>query len=219
MTRTLTRRWLGHLPTVALTVALAAALPGRAADAPPDGVDAVRQRVARVEVLRGGFEQEKQVAGFKHPLRSQGRFVLARDRGVLWSTLEPFPSEMVVTRDRIFSFDSAGQRRVQLDATQQPALRQINTMMFALLDGDVAALAARFDIAAQPLPGNAWALTLTPKSALLAKAFARIELRGDRYVREVVLTEGGGDRTALKFVDLSETPARLSAEEASRLAP
>jgi hypothetical protein len=105
---------------------------------------------------------------------------------------------------------------VEADASQQPALRQVNAMMFALVDGDVAALASRFDIAAQVLPHAAWSLTLTPKAAALVKLFARIELRGDRYVRQVVITEAGGDQTTLKFSNLTETPAQLSPDEAKR---
>jgi hypothetical protein len=123
---------------------------------------------------------------------------------------------MVVTRERILSVDDAGNSRVEADASQQPALRQVNAMMFALVDGDVSALASRFDIAAQVLPGDAWSLTLTPKASALAKLFVRIELRGDRYVRQVIITEANGDRTALKFSNLSETPTQLSADEAKR---
>lgn len=182
-----------------------------------DGLDIVRQRVAQVQVLRGGFEQEKQVAGFKNPLRSQGKFVLARDKGVIWTTLKPFPSELVVTRDRILSRQPDGSQRVEVDARQQPAMRSVNAVMFSLMSGDVGALSSRFDLAAQALPGDAWKLVLKPKSAALAKAFASIELQGDRYVRQVDIVEGNGDRTRLRFVELRETPARLEAEEARRL--
>ena len=182
-----------------------------------DGLDLVRQRVAQVQVLRGGFEQEKQVAGFKNPLRSQGKFVLARDKGVIWTTLQPFPSELVVTRDRILSRQRDGSLRVEVDARQQPAMRSVNAVMFSLMSGDVGTLASRFDLDAQAQPGDAWKLTLKPKSSALARSFASIELQGDRYVREVGIVEGNGDRTRLEFVDLSETPAQLGADEAQKL--
>ncbi len=200
----------------AKSILAAALLFASAAALAADGIDLVRQRIAQVQVLRGGFEQEKQVAGFRNPLRSQGKFLLARDKGVVWTTLKPFPSELVITRERILSRDGAGNGRVEADASQQPALRQVNAMMFALMGGDVSALASRFDIDAQALPGDAWSLTLKPKSAGLAKAFTRIDLQGDKYVREVDIVEGGGDRTVLKFVDLSEAPAQLTADEAQR---
>ena len=177
----------------------------------------VQQRVAKVAVLRGDFTQEKRVAGFRNPLRSQGRFVLARDRGVVWSTSKPFPSEMVVTRERIYSVQRDGSRRIELDGSKQPAMRGVNQMLLALVAGDMQAMAARFDAKASALPGQGWALTLTPKTAALRKAFARIELQGDRYVRKATIVEAGGDTTMLAFSELSETPAALSAAEASRL--
>ena len=62
-----------------------------------DPLAQVRSQMAQVPVLRGDFTQEKQVAGFKNPLRSNGRFLLARHKGVVWTTTAPFPSEIVIT--------------------------------------------------------------------------------------------------------------------------
>ncbi|SKC40283.1 LolA family protein [Pseudoxanthomonas indica] len=181
-----------------------------------DDLSVVQQRVAQVEVLRGGFEQEKRIAGFKNPLRSQGSFLVARGKGVVWTTLKPFPSEVVITGDRILSRQRDGSTRVEVDGREQPALRSVNAMMFALVSGDVAALSSRFDTQVQARAGNAWTLALTPKSAALAKAFRRITLNGDRYVRDVDIEEANGDHTHLRFVDLSQTPAQLSVDEARR---
>lgn len=181
-----------------------------------DDLSLIQQRVAQVEVLRGGFEQEKRIAGFKNPLRSQGSFLVARGKGVVWTTLKPFPSEVVITGDRILSRQRDGSSRVEVDGREQPALRSVNAMMFALVSGDVAALSSRFNTQVQAKAGNGWTLSLTPKSAALAKAFTRIVLNGDSYVREVDIEEANGDRTHLRFVELSQTPARLSADEARR---
>ena len=181
-----------------------------------DDLSLIQQRVAQVEVLRGGFEQEKRIAGFKNPLRSQGSFLVARGKGVVWTTLKPFPSEVVITGGRILSRQRDGSSRVEVDGREQPALRSVNAMMFALVSGDVAALSSRFNTQVQAKAGNGWTLSLTPKSAALAKAFTRIVLNGDSYVREVEIEEANGDRTHLRFVELSQTPARLSADEARR---
>ncbi|PAM34932.1 outer membrane lipoprotein carrier protein LolA, partial [Acinetobacter baumannii] len=59
-----------RLPRVLLCALLLVAAPlVQAAD---PAVDAITQAVARPDVLRGQFTQEKQVSGFKNPLRSQG---------------------------------------------------------------------------------------------------------------------------------------------------
>jgi outer membrane lipoprotein-sorting protein len=176
-------------------------------------VEAIKQRVAKVDVLRGEVTQEKQVAGFKNPLRSQGRFVLAQDHGVVWTTLKPFPSEVVVTRDRILSRQSDGSSRVELDGRQQPAMRSVNAIMFALMSGDAQALSAQFTVKVEVLPGNAWRMQLTPRSAMLGKVFAQLTLSGDRYVREVQINEANQDVTRIHFAGMSDTPAALSADE------
>jgi len=183
-----------------------------AADA---AVDAITQAVARPDVLRGQFTQEKQVSGFKNPLRSQGQFVVARKHGVIWSTLKPFPSEVVVTADRILSRQRDGSTRVELDARQQPAMRSVNAIMFALMSGDVQALSSQFNVQATR-EGQGWRLKLTPKSAMLAKAFQSLTLQGDRYVRQVEIIEANQDRTRIQFTALSEAPATLNADEARR---
>ena len=181
-----------------------------------DALSAVQQRVAQVTVLRGEFTQEKRIEGFKNPLRSQGRFLLARDKGVVWTTLKPFPSEVVLTRDRILSRQRDGSTRVELDARQQPAMRAVNEMMFALMSGDVKALTGRFDAHPQLLPNNGWKLVLKPKPGAVAQAFNSITLEGDRYVRRVGIDERNGDTTQLQFSGMTETPARLTADEAHR---
>ncbi|MEN5427048.1 outer membrane lipoprotein carrier protein LolA [Stenotrophomonas pennii] len=186
------------------------------AGAAEDAVQAIARDVARPAVLRGEFSQEKQVAGFRNPLRSQGRFVVARDRGVIWTTLTPFPSEMVITAERILSRQPDGSARVELDAREQPAMRSVNAILFALMSGDVQALSSQFTVAAQR-DAKGWTLALTPKSPMLAKAFSSLQLRGDRYVRQVDIVEASKDRTRLTFSALTEAPATLAADEAARL--
>jgi hypothetical protein len=139
-----------------------------------------------------------------------------RAKGVVWTTLKPFPSQLILTRDRILTRQADGRSRVEVDARTQPALRSVNSMLFALMSGDVQVLTARFDTQPNLLPDNAWRLQLTPKPGPLAQAFTRITLEGDRYVRSVLIEERNGDRTQLRFTGLRDAPAQLSADEARR---
>ncbi|WP_296282388.1 outer membrane lipoprotein carrier protein LolA [Pseudoxanthomonas sp.] len=180
-----------------------------------DPLAEVRSQVAQVPLLRGEFSQEKQVAGFRNPLRSNGRFLLVRDKGVVWSTTAPFPSETVITQDRILSRQRDGSRRVEVDGRQQPGLRSVNAMMFALMSGDMKALTSTFEVKAEPV-ARGWKMTLVPRSRQVAQAFTSVRLSGDRYVREVELREANGDLTRLRFSGMSESPATLSRDEAAR---
>jgi hypothetical protein len=103
-----------------------------------------------------------------------------------------------------------------MDARQQPALRSVNLMMFALMSGDVEALSSRFDIQVQAQGKDGWRINLRPKPGALARSFESIVLNGDRYVRQVEIAEANGDRTQLKFLNFRESPVQLSADEAKR---
>ena len=72
------------------------ALPCAAAE--PAGV---RELLSKPAVLRGEFEQSRHLHGFHNPLVSQGDFLLARDRGVVWMTRKPFASTTLITKDRL----------------------------------------------------------------------------------------------------------------------
>ena len=208
------RAWL-----LAITLLAAPALAGNALASPVANRDVLaqlQQRVSQAAVLRGEFAQDKQVQGFKNPLRSSGRFLIAREHGVLWTTLKPFPSELVLTRDRILNRAADGKAHVAVDARQQPALRQVNAVMFALLSGDMKAMTAYFDLQPSVLAGDRWRLVLRPKGTAMARMFDSITLEGDRYVRQVVIEEHGGDRTRLQFTAMTDLPATLSIDEARR---
>ena len=70
----------------------AAVLGAGAAEPVPAVVREIRQRMADDAVLRGSFEQRKSIKGFRNPLVSRGEFIVARQRGVVWRTVEPFGS-------------------------------------------------------------------------------------------------------------------------------
>ena len=186
------------------------ALTGNAADLMAD----VRARLGQPAVLRGEFEQSKHVAGFKKALQSKGDFLVARNRGVIWRTREPFPSVLKLTPDEIVA-TQGGEIAFKLSANAEPTVRVINGLMFSLLNGDVAALAEQFKIAGTA-DNKSWSLTLVPNQAAFAKILTRIELSGDLYVRKMAMDEANGDRTVIQFHKQTPEPAKLSADEAAR---
>ncbi|MCC6561480.1 MAG: outer membrane lipoprotein carrier protein LolA [Xanthomonadales bacterium] len=178
-------------------------------------LDAVAARIEQPQLLRGRFDQDKQVAGFRKALHSSGRFVLVRGQGVLWFTERPFASQLALTGARL-SVASGGRTRI-IDAAEEPALAAVHAVLFDLLGGDIAKLQANFTIAAELLDDERWRLQLQPKPGLFAQAFTRIELEGARQVERVQLFEANGDGTAIAFREIGTGP-ELSADEAARLA-
>ncbi len=181
-----------------------------------DTVAQIQQRLVSAPVQRGRFEQDKTLAGFAKPLKSQGDYLLVRGKGLIWRTTAPFASQLVLTRDRI-----AGAGGLQLDASKEPGIRVVTGLMLSLLDGDLGALQQAFDVQAsvQGSSSNdrAWRASLKPKAAALAQLFSRIELEGDRQLRRIVMTEAQGDTTTLRFDEQPREPAAPTADEAKLL--
>lgn len=187
------------------------AMPAQASD---DVVAAVKAQLEQPNVLRGNFEQSKQIEGFSKPLLSSGDFIVSRERGVLWSTTKPFPSVLKLTRDEIVA--SQGDAvTFRLSADSEPSVRIINELMFSLLNGDVAALGKQFAISGTTT-AKEWALDLKPKQAAFAKLIRAIALKGDAHVGEIAIDEANGDKTQIRFSDQISAPANLSADELER---
>ncbi len=205
------RRWLCVFSLSLLAAGGVRAAPLSAADL----AAAVRERLQQPAVLRGEFEQSKQVPGFAKPLLSRGDFLVSRERGVLWRTKTPFASQLRLTRDEILATQGNGAVAFRLDAAKEPSVRVINSLMFSLLNGDISGLGDYFRIEGQ-VDGRRWQLQLQPRQAALAKLFKAIELSGESHVNQIRLDEANGDLTQLRFSAQRSEPARLSADEAAR---
>jgi Outer membrane lipoprotein carrier protein LolA len=191
-------------------LALVAAAPLLMSAAPIGEIEAL---LARPKILCGRFDQTKQLVGLKKPLASNGRFCVVAEKGVLWRSLQPFPSMLKLTRDEILQLE--GDRvALRLDAKQEPAVRMINGVLFAALAGDFERLKNIFDIEGA-VQNGAWSVTLKARSAALAKAIGTIALEGGAYVRNVMIVEASGDRTKIVFSDIRSGDGAMSADEAA----
>jgi len=173
----------------------------------------IQSMLAKPPVMCGRFDQSKQLAGMKKPLASSGRFCVVAGKGVLWRTLRPFPSTLRLTRDEIVNYQ--GDRvAMRLDAKTEPTVRMINSVLFSLLGGDLAQLDTLFDIDGS-VDATSWNVTLKARSPALAKAIGGIKLDGGAYVKNIVISEAGGDRTSIVFSGIESGEAAMSAEEAA----
>ena len=194
----------------------AAAVVAGASHAAPVDTAAVRQRLQPAPVVQGAFEQTKTIKGFRNALVSHGEFMVARGQGVWWHTQQPFETTLVVTRSRIFTRAADGTSGNLADAQAEPALRQVNELVFSLLSADLDALADRFTIAAEAVGATGWTLTLTPRDANVARFLARATIAGDRFVQTVRIDEARGDTTLIRFSHQSPSDT-LSPADAARL--
>ena len=169
--------------------------------------------LARPKVLCGRFDQSKQLVGLKNPVTSHGRFCVLADRGVLWRSLQPFPTTMKLTRDQIIQMQ--GERvTLRLDAGREPAVQMIHNVLFALLAGDLAPLEKLFVIEGDVHEKN-WKVTLKAREPGLAKVLERIALEGGVFVKGITISEASGDLTKIVFSAIQTGEGAMTADEAA----
>jgi len=188
-------KWIGLILAALLT-----STPALAFD-----LDALAAQLAAPSVVRGEFVQEKHLRAMPQALTSRGGFVLSREYGLLWLLHTPIRQDYRITGEGIA-------RRVGQDWQTQPnntvAARQ-SRLFLAVLSGEYQGLARDFTLT---LSGDAqrWQVRLVPRSILLGKIFAHIDIHGGALVERVELHETQGDRTVLQLtqsaVDTELTP-------------
>ncbi|WP_172197599.1 outer membrane lipoprotein carrier protein LolA [Niveibacterium sp. COAC-50] len=197
---------------IRLLCALSLSLVATVAHAADPLVDKVRGLLQQPPVVSGRFEQVRELSGFPKPVASRGRFIVARDRGVLWQTEAPFASSVRLTKGEILQ--KAGDTvTMRMSADKEPAVRAINGVMFALLSGDIAQLEQRFTVTGK-VDGNRWSLSLAPREASMAQVLSKIDLAGQRFVESVDMLDANGDRTRIRLLDIVPAAALGKAEAA-----
>lgn len=173
----------------------------------------LKNRLSDEAIVRGRFEQSKQIKGFKQPLLSKGNFVTARQKGVIWQTREPIESLLVLTKNRMSSRQADGRLVHQIDSNREPMAKLIIELMFAMLSPDLDTLSQRFKFEGSVLE-EVWNLVLTPKDASLMALIPRIESQGNNYVRFVQWRDSMGDITQIRMFGQQASPALSHEEEA-----
>lgn len=158
------------------------------------GLSDLSRQLSEPAVIKGPFIQEKHLRALPQPLVSKGRFVLARDHGLLWLLQTPLKQDYRLDAQGIARRDPAGWQRLP----GKSAGAEQNRLFFAVLQGDSSGLERDFELSLQ---GDAqhWQLRLIPRSLLLKQVFKQIDIDGGRFVERIQLLETQGDSTVLRM--------------------
>jgi outer membrane lipoprotein-sorting protein len=169
----------------------------------------IAARVVKTPIVQGDFSQQKQIKVLHKPLISTGTFTYDQNKGVIWKTLTPVASLLLVNEAKLLT--GQGEQAV-------PAA--FGKVFKAMLGGDLAALTDSFN-ANGTEQQNSWQLELTPKDDLLKKVIAAIKLSGDTELRSLEIQETSGNVSRIAFDNITH-PDRLSGEQEAdfdRLSP
>ncbi|KQW37354.1 MULTISPECIES: LolA family protein [Pseudomonas] len=165
-------------------------------------------QLARPEVIHGQFIQEKHLRALPQPLTSKGRFVLAKNHGLLWLLQTPLQQDYRITPQGIARRDG---NTWQMLPNKSAGAEQ-NRLFLAVLQGDSTGLQRDFELSLSGEPQQ-WKLTLTPRSVLLKQVFNQINIDGGELVQRIELLETQGDSTVLRMQDSNSAQPLSEAEQ------
>jgi len=172
-------------------------------------VTKIRTLLVLTPITQGLFQQEKYLKFLRKPLISTGTFTYDQNKGVIWKTITPIPSTLLVNDAHLLIGEG--------EQALPPAFGRV---FKALLGGELNRLSEGFEIIGKEQK-TSWQLQLTPKDELLKKAIKSITLSGDSELRQLELNELNSNLTLIKFSEITH-PDRLSNEqqaEFERLSP
>lgn len=165
-----------------------------------DVLNEISARLDTAEITEGNFRQEKRLKVLKKPLISTGTFTYHRSKGVIWKTLTPVPSLLLVNEARLLTHEG-----------EQVMPMAFGRVFSAMLGGDLSRLTEGFDIAGVNQK-TSWQLQLKPKDEMLKKIITGIELTGDKRLRLLEISEANGNFTRIEFDQITH-PATLNPEQ------
>ena len=161
-------------------------------------------------IMKGIFEQEKYLLNLNRSLISSGNFIIASEHGMVWETLRPFPSTMVLSKNFIIQSRPDGRRSV-ISAQGNETFTKMADVINLVFTGRSQELIENFDIYFLGSAAN-WNMGLLPRDSVFASFITRITMNGDSSIRSIKLFEKNGDTTTYTLLN-HNFPARLNDHE------
>lgn len=171
---------------------------------------AVCTKIAANPVVRGRFTQTKQVTRIKKNFSSYGNFLFSGSDGVLWNVEKPYPSSLIMTKDRLIQ-KTAGGRTSVMESNGNAVFQRFADTLQAVFAGRLSSLEQDFSLYFQGTATN-WRIGLVPKENAVRSVIKSMEIRGDDYILSLRLVEASGDLNVYTFSD-SQASKILSEDE------
>jgi len=175
-----------------------------------DAFIAVCTRLSQRPFTRGNFEQEKILNRLNRSLKSSGNFIIAAQLGMVWDTVSPFPSTLVLGRDYMVQFRPGGQKTV-LNAQGNEIFLRMADVLSAVFSGNAQGLLDNFDVYFIGTTVS-WELGLIPKNNAINSFAQRIIMNGDDVIRSIQISEQNGD-SVIYILSNHSFPAELNVQE------
>jgi outer membrane lipoprotein-sorting protein len=167
-------------------------------------------KLAEKPIVKGNFVQEKYLNRFDRSLMSSGNFIISAEQGMVWETLQPFPSTMILGKHFIMQSRPDGRKSV-ISAQGNETFTQMADVISSVFSGHSQRLLENFEVYFLGSVSN-WNMGLLPRDSVFASFVMKITMTGDSAIRSIRLFEQNGDVITYTLSNPSY-PTRLNDRE------
>lgn len=141
--------------------------------------------LSKTPITKGDFTQIKTINAKGRTLKSSGKFIISLE-GIMWKTLKPFPSNLIVTENAMIQIAADGKKNV-MSASDNQIFQNISKTLRSVFAGDSKELENNFKVAFENKENGLWSVVLTPKDSTIAAVMRTLELSGSSTNTQVTL--------------------------------
>lgn len=166
--------------------------------------------LAENQFVKGNFVQEKTISSIDRSLKSSGNFIIAAELGMVWGTVKPFSSIMVLGKDYIIQLRPGG-HKIVMSAQGNEIFIRMAEVISAVFSGRSQGLLENFEVY---YTGSAasWEIGLSPRDRAIGSFAQRIIMSGDTAIKTIRIYEQNGD-TITYILSSHSYPSELNASE------
>jgi outer membrane lipoprotein-sorting protein len=163
-------------------------------------LDKVCRTLSAADTVYSTFVQERRVALFNEPLKSEGVLCFRKPRSIRWEITGPYKSILISDGEHVAQWEWMNDHWKKLDIAFAQVMRRAVEQIMLVLQGSFAR--GNEDYAVEVSAGEDVRVTLTPKRKGLGEIIATIQIHLSpdlKETRRVVLNEPDGDATTIRF--------------------
>ena len=168
---------------------------------PAVSLEEISRAMARAGTVFTRFVQERHLALFNEPLRSEGCLCFEKPGRVRWEITSPYQSILVSDGSGVAQFEWLDEKWKKLDSGLAGAMQNVVAQIAAVMEGRYASDSRDYTVTLADSPEGP-VITLVPRNETMRKMMQAIEvhLAADlKGTRRIVLRETGGDFTDIRF--------------------
>lgn len=162
----------------------------------------------------GDFTQTKTIITNNRKLVSSGNFIIS-NIGIMWKTLKPFPSTLILTEEKMIQISASGNTSVMNGADNQ-IFANISETLSSVFSGNVTKLLKNFECDFSTNENGFWQVKLSPKDSSIASVIKTITLSGyyknQATLDSLLMTESSNNTILYEFSN-QQYPKELSSDD------